>query len=80
MPTHSPDSTTKYAVRGFSESLRGEPPREGGEVGVTTACPGPGIKTAIVHDSRATRGTDRNKVAAVHDSLSEISPKNAALV
>jgi NAD(P)-dependent dehydrogenase (short-subunit alcohol dehydrogenase family) len=79
MPMRSAYSATKYAVRGFSESLGNELRREGGEIGVTTAYPG-GIKTAIVRNSRAAKGTDRNEVMAVHDSLAKTSPENAARV
>ncbi|MFF7245859.1 SDR family NAD(P)-dependent oxidoreductase [Embleya sp. NPDC008237] len=77
MPLRSAYSATKYAVRGFSESLRNELRREGSGIGVTTAYPG-GIKTAIVRNSRAARGTDRTEVAAVHDTLAKTSPEIAA--
>lgn len=79
MPMRSAYSATKYAVRGFSESLRNELRREGAEIGVTTAYPG-GIKTAIVRNSRAAEGTDRAEVAAIHDSLSKTSAQDAARV
>ncbi|MEU0937462.1 MULTISPECIES: SDR family NAD(P)-dependent oxidoreductase [unclassified Embleya] len=79
MPMRSAYSATKYAVRGFSESLRNELRREGSPIGVTTAYPG-GIKTSIVHNSRAAEGTDRAEVAAVHDSLSKTTAQDAARV
>ncbi|WP_424638935.1 SDR family NAD(P)-dependent oxidoreductase [Embleya sp. AB8] len=79
MPQHSAYSATKYAVRGFSDSLRNELRREGSEIGVTTAYPG-GIKTAIVRNSRTSEATDRVEVEAVHDTLSKTSPENAARV
>ncbi|GCE02010.1 SDR family NAD(P)-dependent oxidoreductase [Embleya hyalina] len=79
MPQRSAYSATKYAVRGFSESVRNELRREGSTIGVTTAYPG-GIRTSIVRNSRAARGTDRAEVVAVHDSLSKTSPEHAARV
>ncbi len=45
-------NATKFAVRGFSESLREEMLVAGHPVGVTVVHPG-GIKTAIVRNSRA---------------------------
>ncbi|MGW1990752.1 SDR family NAD(P)-dependent oxidoreductase [Embleya sp. NPDC001921] len=79
MPRRSAYSATKYAVRGFSESLRNELRREGAAIGVTTAYPG-GIKTSIVRNSRTARGTDRAEVTAIHESLSKTSAEEAARV
>ena len=79
MPMRSAYSATKYAVRGFSESLRNELRREGSDIGVTTAYPG-GIKTSIVRNSRTAEGTDKSQVVAVHESLSKTSPEQAARV
>ncbi|MYW05781.1 SDR family NAD(P)-dependent oxidoreductase [Streptomyces sp. SID3343] len=79
MPLRSAYSATKYAVRGFTESLRNELRREGSEIGVTTAFPG-GIRTAIVRNSRTPEGADRDDVVAVHESLSKTSAEHAARV
>lgn len=51
---------SKFAVRGFTESLRGE---LRGQVGVTCVHPG-GIATRIATDARISAGADRTEIAA----------------
>jgi short-subunit dehydrogenase len=51
IPTRSAHNASKFAVRGFSDSLRMELEIEGSPVSVTTVHPG-GIKTNIVRNAR----------------------------
>ncbi len=67
VPGQSLYNATKYAVRGFSESLREEMLLHGHPVGVTVVHPG-GIKTAIVRNSRV--AGDGDKEAIVKSSTS----------
>ena len=53
---------SKFAVRGLSQSLRGELAPHG--IGVTAVCPGM-IATRIVEDSRSTRMSDRARTRAI---------------
>ncbi len=60
VPGQSLYSATKYAVRGFSESLREELLVAGAPVGVTVVHPG-GIRTSIARNARATSETERRE-------------------
>ncbi|MGE9782181.1 SDR family NAD(P)-dependent oxidoreductase [Janibacter sp. G368] len=56
-PGQSAYSTSKFGLRGFSESLRSELEAEGQPVGVTSVHPG-GIRTGIAKNARIAAGTD----------------------
>ncbi len=54
--------TSKFGLRGFSESLRNELEEEGRPVGVTVVHPG-GIKTRIAENARVVGGVDEQEAA-----------------
>lgn len=56
-PGQSAYSTSKFGLRGFSESLRSELEAEDQPVGVTSVHPG-GIRTGIARNARIAAGTD----------------------
>lgn len=72
-------STSKFAVRGFSEALRHE--LEGTPVGVTVVHPG-GVRTAIASSARVGVGADPDEAAASTDRFTRLalrmSPEDAA--
>jgi hypothetical protein len=78
MPSQSAYNAAKFAVRGFTESLRQEMLLAGHPVEVTCVHPG-GIKTAIARNSGAVAGRDAAELAAFFDSkLAKTSPEAAA--
>jgi hypothetical protein len=78
MPSQSAYNAAKFAVRGFTESLRQEMLLAGHPVEVTCVHPG-GIKTAIARNSGAVAGRDANELAAFFDAkLAKTSPEDAA--
>ena len=78
MPGQTAYNATKYAVRGFSESLREELLMAGHPVGVTVVHPG-GVRTAIVRSGRASAGEDHAALARLFDErLARMSPERAA--
>lgn len=79
VPSQSAYCAAKYAVRGFTESVRQEQRVLGSGVGVTTVHPG-GIRTNIVRNSRAGAGHDKGRVVALHDSVSRTSAQRAARI
>jgi NAD(P)-dependent dehydrogenase (short-subunit alcohol dehydrogenase family) len=79
VPSQSAYCAAKYAVRGFTESVRQEMRLSGSGVGVTTVHPG-GIKTNIVRNSRAAAGHDKDEVVALHDAASRTSAQRAARI
>jgi NAD(P)-dependent dehydrogenase (short-subunit alcohol dehydrogenase family) len=71
-------NSAKFAVRGFTESLRMEMIEAGHPVGVTSVHPG-GIKTAIARNARAAAGHDQVGLAQYFDQkLAKTSPEKAA--
>ena len=81
VPSQSAYNATKFAVRGFTESLRQE--LEG--TGVTASCVHPGgIKTAIVRGSRWRKGqfgvTDREQAARDFEKMARTTPEQAGRV
>jgi len=52
---------SKFAVRGFSESLRHELEMEGSPIGVTLVHPG-GVRTAIAENARLAKGLDEAEI------------------
>jgi NADP-dependent 3-hydroxy acid dehydrogenase YdfG len=78
MPGQSTYNATKYAVRGFSESVRQDMIVAGHPVGVTVVHPG-GIKTGIARNGRVTRGENKTELARTFDKrLARMTPERAA--
>ena len=79
-PAQTAYSASKFAVRGFSESLRHELEMAGSPVGVTIVHPG-GVRTAISENARLAKGLDATDVArerANWRSLLALAPEKAA--
>ena len=71
---------SKFAVRGFSESLRHELEAAGSPVGVTVVHPG-GVRTRIAEQARVPKGAPPEEVArqqAVWRRLLTLAPEDAA--
>ena len=80
MPGQSAYNAAKFAVRGFTESLRQEMLISGQPVTVTCVHPG-GIKTNIVRNSTAVGGHDAAALSALFDAkLARTTPERAAEV
>jgi NAD(P)-dependent dehydrogenase (short-subunit alcohol dehydrogenase family) len=85
IPSQSAYNAAKFAVRGFTDSLRMELEIEGAPVSSTTVHPG-GIKTNIVRNSRldpsaaAVAGNDKAQLAVDFDKVARTSPGKAARV
>jgi NAD(P)-dependent dehydrogenase (short-subunit alcohol dehydrogenase family) len=78
MPSQSAYNAAKFAVRGFTESLRQEMIINRHPVQVTCVHPG-GIKTAIARNAGAVEGKDPVKLAEFFDAkLAKTSPEQAA--
>jgi NADP-dependent 3-hydroxy acid dehydrogenase YdfG len=78
MPGQSAYNAAKFAVRGFTESLRQEMIINRHPVQVTCVHPG-GIKTAIARNGGAVVGRDAAQIAEFFDSkLAKTSPEQAA--
>jgi short-subunit dehydrogenase len=78
MPSQSAYNAAKFAVRGFTESLRQEMIINRHPVQVTCVHPG-GIKTAIARNAGAVEGKDAAKLAEYFDAkLAKTSPEQAA--
>ncbi len=78
VPGQSAYHATKYAVRGFSESLREEMLVAGHRVGVTVVHPG-GVRTGIVRNGRAVGWFDRDDLAQRFDAeMARLGPDQAA--
>lgn len=78
VPGQSAYNAAKFAVRGFTESLRQEMLLAGHNVRVTCVHPG-GIKTAIARNAGAVEGHDAAALAEYFDSkLAKTSPESAA--
>jgi NAD(P)-dependent dehydrogenase (short-subunit alcohol dehydrogenase family) len=67
-PGQSAYCASKFAVRGFSESLRRELEAQGAKVAVTTVHPG-GVATRIADSARAPRNRDPAEVARELDNF-----------
>ena len=77
-PSQSQYTAAKFAVRGWTETLREEMLIAGHKVNVTSVHPG-GIKTGIARNGRAAEGLDAVKIAAFFDSkLAKMEPAQAA--
>jgi NAD(P)-dependent dehydrogenase (short-subunit alcohol dehydrogenase family) len=80
MPGQSAYNATKYAVRGFTESLREEMLINGHPVTVTCVHPG-GIKTGIARNGRKTAGQDAAQIDRLFDQkLAKMTPDKAAKI
>jgi NAD(P)-dependent dehydrogenase (short-subunit alcohol dehydrogenase family) len=78
VPTQSSYNAAKFAVRGFTESLRQEMLIAGHPVGVTCVHPG-GIKTNIVNNATGSNGVDTSGIQQLFDKhLTRTSPEQAA--
>ena len=78
VPGQSAYNAAKFAVRGFSESLRQEMLVSKHPVQVTCVHPG-GIKTAITRNAGAVDGVDAAAIAAMFDAkLAKTTPESAA--
>jgi len=78
MPGQSTYNATKYAVRGFTESVREDMIVGGHPVQVTCVHPG-GIKTGIARNGRTTAGEDHERLAHTFDTrLARMTPERAA--
>jgi len=78
IPGQSAYNAAKFAVRGFTESLRQEMLIAGHPVRVTCVHPG-GIKTAIARNATVPDGVDQASFAQFFDSkLARTSPEDAA--
>jgi short-subunit dehydrogenase len=82
VPTQSAYNAAKFAVRGFTESLREEMDIEQCGVGVTSVHPG-GIKTNIARNARMKTGSewgmkDQAHAAADFERLARTTPDEAA--
>jgi NAD(P)-dependent dehydrogenase (short-subunit alcohol dehydrogenase family) len=78
VPGQSAYNAAKFAVRGFTESLRQEMLLAGHNVRVTCVHPG-GIKTAIARNAGAVEGHDAAQLAEFFDSkLAKTTPDSAA--
>jgi short-subunit dehydrogenase len=79
-PGQTAYAASKFAVRGFSESLRHELEEKGSTVGVTLVHPG-GVRTSISENARLAKGLDPAEVERERknwESLLALSPDEAA--
>jgi NADP-dependent 3-hydroxy acid dehydrogenase YdfG len=79
VPTQSAYNAAKFAVRGFTESLRQEMIMAKRPVKVSCVHPG-GIKTNIARDSRNNSPVDPDKASAAFDKIARTTPEQAAKV
>ena len=81
VPTQAAYNSSKFAIRGFTESLRWEMSETG--IGVTSVHPG-GIKTNIVRSSRFYKDseghTDHDAMSRRFENLARLTPEQAAAV
>ncbi|MGV0645577.1 SDR family NAD(P)-dependent oxidoreductase [Mycolicibacterium sp. XJ879] len=78
VPGQAAYNSAKFAVRGFTEALRQEMIAKKYPVKVTTVHPG-GIKTAIMRNSTAAEGVDREGLTKTFDTrLTITTPEKAA--
>jgi NADP-dependent 3-hydroxy acid dehydrogenase YdfG len=79
IPTQSAYNAAKFAVRGFTESLRQEMIMARRPVKVSCVHPG-GIKTNIARDSRGSEAVSPDKVSASFARVARTTPEQAARV
>ncbi len=79
VPGQAAYNSAKFAVRGFTEALRQEMQAAGHPVKVTTIHPPGGIKTAIMRNSTAAEGVDREGLTKTFDTrLTRTTPPEQA--
>lgn len=78
-PTQGAYNAAKFAVRGFTETLRIEMLLRERPVAVTAVHPG-GIKTGIARHTGTTEGRDRENIEAVFERIARTTPERAAEV
>lgn len=76
-PYYSAYNASKFAVRGFSESLRQEMVLDGHPVSVTCVYPG-GVRTNIMNRGRYADGEDAAKIQSTFDRYARTQPEQAA--
>ncbi|WP_306361230.1 SDR family oxidoreductase [Nocardia sp. CC227C] len=76
-PSQSGYSSSKFAMRAFTDALRQEMIIAGHPVGVSSVHPGM-IKTEIAWKARASANRDRDALAANFDRLAKTSPERCA--
>ena len=79
VPSQSAYNAAKFAVRGFTESLRQEMINSERPVKVSCVHPG-GIKTNIARNGGQVDGYDHDDLASAFDKLARTSPATAAMV
>ncbi len=79
VPTQSAYNAAKFAVRGFTESLRQEMRNNKRPVKVLCVHPG-GIKTNIARKAEQVEGLDHDNLAEQFDKLARTTPEKAAKV
>lgn len=83
IPNQSAYNSAKFAVRGFTESLRMELEMDGSHVGVSSVHPG-GVKTNIVNSSRMKetlgRQLSEEQTKKQFDKIARTSPEQAAQI
>jgi NADP-dependent 3-hydroxy acid dehydrogenase YdfG len=80
VPSQSMYNACKFAIRGFTESLREEMLMAGHPVGVTLVHPG-GVRTDIVRNARASPREDKGRVERMFDRrMARTSPEDAARI
>ena len=79
VPKQSAYNAAKFAVRGFTESLRQEMDIEGASIGVSCVHPG-GVRTNIAKAARKGASDTNRDLGAVFDKLARTTPAKAAEV
>ncbi len=77
VPTQSAYNAAKFAVRGFTESLRQEMAIEGKAIGVSCVHPG-GVKTNIAAAARKGAASANKDLGAMFEKLARTTPARAA--
>lgn len=77
VPKQSAYNAAKFAVRGFTESLRQEMAAEGSAIGVSCVHPG-GVKTNIAKAARKGASDANNDLGAMFEKLAKTTPAQAA--
>jgi len=77
VPKQSAYNAAKFAVRGFTESLRQEMDLEGSAVGISCVHPG-GVRTNIAKAARKGASDANTDLGAIFDKLARTTPDKAA--
>ncbi|MES2883239.1 MAG: SDR family NAD(P)-dependent oxidoreductase [Pseudomonadota bacterium] len=79
VPKQSAYNAAKFAVRGFTESLRQEMVNEGAIVGVSCVHPG-GVRTNIANAARKGASDAHRDLGAVFEKMAKTTPEKAASI